>query len=30
MSPFLAVRMAATFDQISNGRIILNVVTYTK
>ncbi|WP_375511586.1 FMNH2-dependent alkanesulfonate monooxygenase [uncultured Nostoc sp.] len=27
MSPSLAVRMAATFDQISNGRIILNVVT---
>ncbi|MBU7587192.1 MAG: FMNH2-dependent alkanesulfonate monooxygenase [Nostoc sp. TH1S01] len=27
MSPSLAVRMAATFDQLSNGRIILNVVT---
>ncbi|HYX13976.1 MAG TPA: FMNH2-dependent alkanesulfonate monooxygenase [Nostoc sp.] len=27
MSHSLAVRMAATFDQISNGRIILNVVT---
>ncbi|MBH8561233.1 FMNH2-dependent alkanesulfonate monooxygenase [Nostoc sp. CENA67] len=27
MSPSVAVRMAATFDQISNGRIILNVVT---
>jgi alkanesulfonate monooxygenase len=27
MSPSLSVRMAATFDQLSNGRIILNVVT---
>lgn len=27
MSPSLAVRMAATFDQLSHGRIILNVVT---
>ncbi|GAB1542634.1 FMNH2-dependent alkanesulfonate monooxygenase [Scytonema sp. NUACC21] len=27
MSPSLSARMAATFDQISNGRIILNVVT---
>jgi alkanesulfonate monooxygenase len=27
MSPSLAVRMAATFDQLSNGRILLNVVT---
>jgi alkanesulfonate monooxygenase len=27
MSPSLAVRMAATFDQLSNGRIVLNVVT---
>ncbi|BAY18830.1 aliphatic sulfonate monooxygenase [Anabaenopsis circularis NIES-21] len=27
MSPALSVRMAATFDQLSNGRIILNVVT---
>ena len=27
MSPTLSARMAATFDQISNGRILLNVVT---
>ncbi|GBE94949.1 FMNH2-dependent alkanesulfonate monooxygenase [Nostoc cycadae] len=27
MSPALSVRMAATFDQLSHGRIILNVVT---
>ncbi|MBE9208211.1 FMNH2-dependent alkanesulfonate monooxygenase [Nostoc sp. LEGE 06077] len=27
MSPSLSVRMAATFDQLSNGRILLNVVT---
>jgi alkanesulfonate monooxygenase len=27
MSPSLAVRMAATFDQLSQGRILLNVVT---
>ncbi|MUH00765.1 FMNH2-dependent alkanesulfonate monooxygenase [Scytonema sp. UIC 10036] len=27
MSPSLSARMAATFDQISQGRIILNVVT---
>lgn len=27
MSPSLAVRMAATFDQLSHGRILLNVVT---
>ncbi|HLO87555.1 MAG TPA: FMNH2-dependent alkanesulfonate monooxygenase [Nostocaceae cyanobacterium] len=27
MSPALAVRMAATFDQLSQGRILLNVVT---
>jgi len=27
MSPSLSARMAATFDQISNGRIVLNVVT---
>lgn len=26
MSPTLAVRMAATFDQISNGRLLLNIV----
>ncbi len=27
MSPTLSARMTATFDQISNGRIVLNVVT---
>jgi alkanesulfonate monooxygenase len=27
MSPTLAARMTATFDQISNGRLLLNIVT---
>ena len=27
ISPTLAARMAATFDRLSNGRILINVVT---